>query len=84
MEKANVVFSVAGHDKGSLMVVLAEEGKYAVVVDGKHRKLCKPKIKNIKHISKTDFVLKNEDLLSNRTIRRALRRVREEGGFNYG
>ncbi|MEG0035723.1 MAG: KOW domain-containing RNA-binding protein [Oscillospiraceae bacterium] len=46
----DIVFSLAGHDKGRVYVVLDTNGKYAHLVDGKIRKLSSPKRKSIKHL----------------------------------
>lgn len=42
--------SKAGHDKGEIYIIAAEEGEYVYLVDGKRRPLEKPKKKNRKHI----------------------------------
>ncbi|PKM72589.1 MAG: hypothetical protein CVU91_09400 [Firmicutes bacterium HGW-Firmicutes-16] len=46
----DVVFSLAGHDKGKEYVVLRTDGSYAFIVDGKTRKLTNPKRKSLKHL----------------------------------
>ncbi len=46
----DVVFSLAGHDKGREYVVLRTDGSYALIVDGKTRKLTNPKRKSLKHL----------------------------------
>ena len=40
--KSNIVRSDAGRDKGKLFVVLAVEGEYLLLADGKSRKLESP------------------------------------------
>ncbi len=45
----DIVFSLAGHDKGRAYIVLGQEGDRLVLVDGKLRKLDKPKKKNLRH-----------------------------------
>lgn len=42
--------SKAGHDKGTVYVIIKEEAEYIYLVDGKIRTLAKPKKKNKKHI----------------------------------
>ena len=42
--------SKAGHDKGTIYVIIKEETEYIYLVDGKIRTLEKPKKKNKKHI----------------------------------
>lgn len=45
----DIVFSLAGHDKGRAYIVLRQEGDRLVLTDGKLRKLDKPKKKNLRH-----------------------------------
>lgn len=42
--------SRAGHDKDTLYVVLAQDGEYLWLADGKRRKLENPKKKKAKHV----------------------------------
>ena len=64
-----VVFSKAGKDKGSLMVVVAEEKKVCFVCDGKKRKLDSPKRKNPRHLCFTDKKISEDKIITNRLIR---------------
>lgn len=48
--KAEIVLSIAGHDKGKLYYVLRTEGDFVWLVDGKGRKLDAPKRKRRKHV----------------------------------
>ena len=43
--------SKAGHDKGMLYVVIAQESSFVYLCDGKYHTLEKPKKKSLKHIS---------------------------------
>ncbi len=45
-----IVLSLAGHDAGKLFCVLKTDGKYALIADGKERKLDAPKRKSMKHL----------------------------------
>ena len=45
-----LVISVAGHDKGSAFCVLAQDGEYLYLADGRQRKVQKPKRKKLKHV----------------------------------
>ena len=47
---SDIVFSLAGHDKGREYVVLKTDGSFAWLVDGKTRKLVNPKRKSLKHL----------------------------------
>lgn len=42
--------SAAGHDKGKIYVIIAADGAYVYLVDGKVKTLDKPKKKKQKHI----------------------------------
>lgn len=50
------VYSKSGHDKGDLLMVVAVEGDYVLLADGKRRKLAKPKRKKIIHLQPTHCV----------------------------
>ena len=74
-----VVFSKSGRDKGIAFIVVAEEGEYAYLVDGKLRTLDKPKKKKHKHIQVTYHVddelagkLTNKQYLNDADFRKAL------------
>ena len=43
--KSNIVKATAGRDQGKLFYVLAEEGEYLLLADGKGRKVESPKRK---------------------------------------
>lgn len=57
-----IVRSAAGHDKDSFMVITAVEGDFALVCDGKSRKLEKPKRKRLKHLKLTKTVVDTDGL----------------------
>lgn len=73
VKRGQIVKSIAGRDKGSFQVILNLEPPYAIVCDGKRRKLEKPKKKKLIHLSTTKTVLEEEKLLNNRQIKIALR-----------
>ena len=50
--KSNIVRSVAGRDAGSLFFVLAAEGDFLLLADGKQRRLEHPKRKRRKHVAR--------------------------------
>lgn len=50
ISKSDIVVSLAGRDKGGLFYVLETDGTYALLADGKTRKLERPKRKKLKHI----------------------------------
>ena len=50
IEKADIIRSLAGRDEGQLFFVLCTDGEYALLADGKGRKLENPKKKKLKHL----------------------------------
>lgn len=53
-----VVLSTAGRDKGKLFVVIEQCGEgFVKISDGNLRKIDKGKLKNIKHLKKTNHVI---------------------------
>ena len=78
MEKVKVVLSIAGRDKGRLLAVVGEEDSYYLLVDGKERPISRPKRKNVRHIAFTACCLEQVDILSNKSLRRALMRCKEQ------
>jgi ribosomal protein L14E/L6E/L27E len=47
--KAQIVRSLAGHDRGELFCILDVDGDYLLLADGKRRKTAAPKRKKAKH-----------------------------------
>lgn len=70
--KGMVVRSLAGHDKGTFLVIKELDGKYAVICDGKRRKLENPKRKKLIHLSPSTMVVEEESMETNRAIRKLL------------
>ena len=54
LTKGLVVRTLAGRDMGNFFVVLSVDGGYALIADGKRRKLASPKRKNLRHLQRTD------------------------------
>ena len=75
-----VVRSLAGHDKGDLMVIAGFEKTQVLVCDGKHRKLEKPKCKNPKHLEATDRLLDKDSMATNKMLRKTLNKIANPGG----
>ena len=48
--KSDIVKSVAGRDAGSLFFVLATEGDFLLLADGKRRRVENPKRKRLRHV----------------------------------
>jgi ribosomal protein L14E/L6E/L27E len=56
------------------MAVLETDGKFALTADGKTRTIISPKRKNLIHLSPTAAVLSEEEMDSDSSLRKALRR----------
>ena len=54
-----VVYSKSGHDKGDVQMIAAVEGEYLFLVDGKRRKLEKPKRKKKMHVQPTTYIVES-------------------------
>ena len=77
--KASVVRSVAGHDKGDIYCVLLCENGFALLVNGKTKKLTNPKRKSVKHLEVLPGTqLCDADFQSDKRIRRLLREIAEK------
>lgn len=73
LEKGTVVYSLAGHDKGDFQVVIEFDDKYAKVCDGKYRPLERLKKKKLIHIKMTNTILSEENLKTNKSVRKSLK-----------
>ncbi len=73
-----IVRSTAGHDKGIYYLVTKTDKGYCYVVDGKERKLCKPKRKNQRHLALTSKTIDIATVATDRKIRQTL------WEYNYG
>ena len=49
-EHIGLALATAGHDRGTLYLVLGEDGGRVLLADGRLRKLDRPKKKNRKHV----------------------------------
>lgn len=67
-----IVRSTAGHDKGELMLVVGFQGNMALICDGRQRPLERPKKKNPKHLKATSFVITEDEVATNRRLKKAL------------
>lgn len=86
MERGTVVKSIAGHDKGTLYVVLGCDEKKAQLCDGRLKKLNKPKQKNVRHIRPVGIKadLSRYGVLLDAHIKKELKSVKKEGGCCLG
>ena len=76
---ADIVLSLTGRDKGRLMLVMAEEGDFLLLANGRARRAESPKRKRRKHVSyqgpsdgRTARKLLESGRLTNSDIRKAL------------
>ena len=83
--KSNIVRSDAGRDKGKLFVVLAVEGEYLLLADGKGRKVESPKRKKRRHVlfvaadeNRLSDKIKSGEKITNSELRRTLAGYRTE------
>ena len=81
----NIIRSGAGRDKGKLFVVLAAEGEYLLLADGKSRKVETPKRKKRRHVlfvaadeTRLSEKIKGEGKITNSELRRTLAAYRQE------
>lgn len=72
-----VVKSIAGRDQGYFFVVTALSEDFAMICDGKIRRLEKPKKKRLKHLQTTRTMVSMEDVTTNKALRQLLRPFNE-------
>ena len=78
-QKIEVVKSVAGHDSGKLYCVISRDEGFALIVNGKTRKLDNPKRKKEKHLEPMNIEFTEEtENLTDKKIRRLLREIAEK------
>ena len=77
--KSNIVKSIAGRDAGDLFFVLATEGDFLLLADGKRRRVESPKRKQRKHVilvpqSDTPLSVKirSNEKITNSELRKAI------------
>ena len=81
--KANIVKSTAGRDKGELFFVLATEGDFLLLADGKLRPVERPKRKRRKHVvlrradsGELSRRIRSNESITNSELRKAIAAVR--------
>lgn len=72
LEIGTLVRSLAGRDKGSILAVVGYCDKGVLVCDGKERPVERPKSKNIRHLEVLGKSIADEQLKTNRALRKAL------------
>lgn len=71
------MLSLAGRDKGCLMCVVGVNENGVSVCDGRERRLAKPKLKNPKHVRALSEELSDEQMRTDKAIRKALKFISE-------
>ena len=79
IEKSDIVRSLNGRDIGKLFFVMNVEDGYAMLANGKGRRVELPKKKKLKHVqlaaktqTRTAEKIKNNERITNSDLRRAL------------
>ena len=83
--KSDIVRSDAGRDRGKIFIVLAVEGEYLLLADGKGRRVEAPKRKKRRHVlfvaadeSRLADKIKRSEKITNSELRRTLAADRGE------
>ena len=83
--KSDIVRSDAGRDRGKIFIVLAVEGEYLLLADGKGRRVEAPKRKKRRHVlfvaadeSRLADKIKRSEKITNSEFRRTLAAYRGE------
>ena len=83
--KSDIVRSDAGRDRGKIFIVLAVEGEYLLLADGKGRRVEAPKRKRRRHVlfvaadeSRLADKIKRSEKITNSELRRTLAAYRGE------
>ena len=91
VDKSSLIVSKAGRDKGQLFYVIDTDEQYVYLVDGKSRKLEKPKRKKRKHVRKlpqTDTrvaeKIRNGEKVLNSELRKELASFGQKQSQNQG
>lgn len=71
IQKGSIVQAKAGRDKGGFFVVLSVSNGFALIADGKRRKVDNPKRKNLCHLAATNTVYEGS-IQTNPQIKRIL------------
>ena len=85
MQIGELIVSTRGRDADEYFFVASVQGEYVFLVDGKIRKMAKPKRKKIKHTASTKYIHEglaekffNKSLVHDKEIFSAIRRWKEE------
>jgi len=76
-QPGNVARSLAGRDKGKLLIVTGIQANRILICDGKEHPLNRPKPKNPLHLETTPYSLPDEAMRSDKALRRALGKINQ-------
>ena len=76
-KRGTVVISLKGKDTDFLMCVIGENEGKVLVCDGRKRRLENPKPKNPKHLKELSCELSEEQMRTDKQIRKALKLIAE-------
>jgi len=84
IQVGELVWSLAGHDKGESFLVIRREGEFLFLCDGKRRKATACKRKKEKHVSGSGLVCQwvatQPERVNNTSVRVAIKRLLAESG----
>lgn len=73
LKKGQIVRSLAGRDKGQILVVVDHfDDSHVLVVDGKRRRLDKPKKKKAKHLQDYKTIIDEMEMVNDCRIRKII------------
>lgn len=75
-QRGQIVKSLAGRDKGCLLTVVSADENQIFVCDGKERPLNNPKRKNPRHIESVGMCISDNQMASDRALRKALAAIK--------
>jgi ribosomal protein L14E/L6E/L27E len=93
IEQSDIVISLCGRDRGKPFFVIGHDEMYALLCDGKSRRVEKPKRKKLRHMRfeaksdcRTALKIRSGDRVTNSEVRRALaeyaaKNLGEKGGM---
>ena len=78
MREGDIVLSLSGRDRNTLLAVTHADEKYVYVCDGKARPLLNPKRKNPRHVRAVNRRLSADEMHSDKRLRKALAIAKSE------
>ncbi len=78
MQKGDIVLSLSGRDRNTLLAVVRTDEHFVYVCDGRARPLLNPKRKNPKHVRAAEKRLSADEMHSDKRLRKALAIAKSE------